>query len=199
MARKAVRDGGKRDDIIHSALNLFFEKGYEGTSIRAIMTEAGAEIGLFYYYFYSKDEIFDLVVQQFVEGYRAGFDNAYDRGVADPHMALSIFFEFVRTATLEFRKKYAGKLHWAVRRAIREKALEIMEPYLEKIIDLLVESGMPKPPLERKVLAIMLTHGVGSTILHTDTEEQLKLFPEMKKAVHLLLGSPEGVTIDITL
>ena len=37
MSRKAVTDGGKRDEIINAALNLFFEQGYEGTSVRSIM------------------------------------------------------------------------------------------------------------------------------------------------------------------
>lgn len=30
------------------------EDGFEGTSIRKIMNEAGAEVGLFYYYFKSR-------------------------------------------------------------------------------------------------------------------------------------------------
>lgn len=197
MSRKAVTDGGKRDEIINAALNLFFEQGYEGTSVRSIMKKAGAEIGLFYYYFNSKDEVFDIAVERFVESYRPGFDDAYARGVDDPHQALSIYFEFVRRCTVEFRAKYGETLHWAVRRAIRERALEIMEPYLEKIIGLLVENGMQEPPVDRHVLAIILTNGVGSVILHADADDWLAALPEMKKAVHLMLGSPVGAQIGL--
>ena len=198
MSRKAVTDGGKRDEIINAALELFFEQGYEGTSVRSIMKKAGAEIGLFYYYFNSKDEVFDIAVERFVESYRPGFDDAYSKGVVDPHQALSIYFEFVRRCTVEFRAKYGETLHWAVRRAIRERALEIMEPYLEKIIGLLVESGMQEPPVDRHVLAIILTNGVGSVILHADAVDWLAALPEMKKAVHLMLGSPEGAQIGLS-
>ena len=193
MARKAVTKGGKRDEIIAAALSLFFEKGYEGTSVRSIMNTAGGEIGLFYYYFKSKDEVFDIAIERFVEGYRPGFENAFAKGVANPHSALSIFFEFVRTSTVQFRQKYDGTLHWAVRRAIRERALEIMEPYLEKIIGLLIENGMPEPSVDHHILAVMLTHGVGGVILHADAEAYLNAEPEMKKAVHLLMGSPESM------
>lgn len=190
MVRKAVRAGEKRDEIIDAALKLFFEKGYEGTSVRAVMKAAGAEAGLFYYYFESKDKVFDIAMQRFVEIYRPGFDEAFAKGSADPHAALSIFFEYVRACTVAFRAKYDERLHWTVRRAIRERALEIMEPYLEKIIGLLVANGMPEPPVKRPVLAAMLTHGVGGVILRTDAEAYLAAIPEMQKAVHLLLGAP---------
>lgn len=197
MARKAVTDGGKRDEIVNAALELFFNRGYEGTSVRSIMNKVGAEIGLFYYYFKSKDEVFDIAVERFVENYRFGFEEAYARGTADPHQALSIFFEYIRKCTVEFRKKYSETLHWAVRRAIRERALEIMEPYCEKMIGLLVESGMKEPSVDRHVLAVILTNGVGSVILHSDADAWLMAVPEMKKAVHLMLGSPEGARIGL--
>ena len=51
MARKAVLTGGKRDEIIDIAMKLFFENGYEATSVRMIMNEVGGEIGMFYHYF----------------------------------------------------------------------------------------------------------------------------------------------------
>lgn len=196
MARTTVHASGKRDEIIASALRLFFEKGYEGTSVRSIMTASGSEIGLFYYYFKSKDEVFNIAVERFVEGYRPGFEEAYAQGVREPHQALTIFFEFVRASTVDFRAKYEETLHWAVRRAIRERVLEIMTPYLEKIVGLLVESGMPEPPVDRHVLSVVLTHGVGSVILHADAQAYLAAVPEMKKAVHLLLGSPDNMSTD---
>ena len=60
MSRKPVGDGGKRDEIVGAALQLFLENGYDGTSVRSIMNQAGGEVGLFYYYFKNKDKVFDL-------------------------------------------------------------------------------------------------------------------------------------------
>lgn len=54
MARKPVTDGGKREKIVVAAMKCFLEKGYDGTSIRAIMKKAGGEVGLFY-----KNAVFD--------------------------------------------------------------------------------------------------------------------------------------------
>ena len=55
MARKAVLQGGKRDEIIKVATKQFFENGYEETSIRSILNDVGGEVGMFYHYFKSKD------------------------------------------------------------------------------------------------------------------------------------------------
>jgi hypothetical protein len=35
MTRKAATDGGKYNDIISAAYECFFEKGYDGTSVRS--------------------------------------------------------------------------------------------------------------------------------------------------------------------
>ena len=47
MARKPVLEGGKKDELIDAALALFFENGYENTSIRMIANRVGCEVGCF--------------------------------------------------------------------------------------------------------------------------------------------------------
>ena len=74
MARKPVLTGGKRDEIIDTATKLFFENGYEATSVRMIMNEVGGEIGMFYHYFKSKDMLFEQVVERFFKNYREKFE-----------------------------------------------------------------------------------------------------------------------------
>ena len=52
----------KRSEIIKAAQECFFEKGYEATSVRMIMKKVEAEVGLFYYYFENKAEVFDYAM-----------------------------------------------------------------------------------------------------------------------------------------
>jgi AcrR family transcriptional regulator len=53
---------GTADTLIEAARRLFAQHGYEGTSVRAITTEAGANLGAITYHFGSKRELYDRVV-----------------------------------------------------------------------------------------------------------------------------------------
>ena len=57
MARKQKFEGGTKNKILETGSRLFFEKGFDGTGIREIMKEVGADVGAFYYYYKSKDEL----------------------------------------------------------------------------------------------------------------------------------------------
>ncbi len=49
--------------LLESALNLFAEKGYEGTSIREIIEGAGVTRPVLYYYFHNKEDVFRRLVE----------------------------------------------------------------------------------------------------------------------------------------
>ena len=68
MSRKAILEGGKRDEIIAVATKLFFTEGFEATSVRKILALVDGEIGMFYHYFASKEELFEQVVWQGISG-----------------------------------------------------------------------------------------------------------------------------------
>lgn len=44
MQKKAVKDNAKKSKILSAAATCFMSDGFEGTSIRKIMNEAGAEV-----------------------------------------------------------------------------------------------------------------------------------------------------------
>lgn len=51
-----------RDRILDAAERLFAEKGFEGVSVRQIMSAAEADVSLAYYHFKSKRDLFDQVM-----------------------------------------------------------------------------------------------------------------------------------------
>ena len=89
-----------------------------------------------------------------------------------------------------FREKYAKNMHKTVRWAIREHALTLIEPYIERIIVKLVEEGA-KPRMDTHAMAIFLSHGIGSVILHEDAEWVASVTDELRKTVNLLMGLTE--------
>ncbi|HHO59476.1 MAG TPA: TetR/AcrR family transcriptional regulator [Thiotrichales bacterium] len=54
---------GNRQRIIEAADRLFYQRGYNQTSFQDISDATGIPRGNFYYYFKTKDEILDAVVQ----------------------------------------------------------------------------------------------------------------------------------------
>lgn len=54
----------RRKEIIHQARLLFFEQGVENTSIAQIAKSIGVAKGLVYYYFRTKEEVIDSVVEE---------------------------------------------------------------------------------------------------------------------------------------
>ncbi|MGD2067399.1 MAG: TetR/AcrR family transcriptional regulator [Gemmatimonadota bacterium] len=61
------RGTSTRDALVAASRALFARRGYDGTSIRAITTEAGANLGAVTYHFGSKRELYEEVLRTAVE------------------------------------------------------------------------------------------------------------------------------------
>ena len=53
----------KREQIIETALELFAQKGFEGTSIRDIAEKASVNVAMVNYYFGTKEKLFEKIVE----------------------------------------------------------------------------------------------------------------------------------------
>ena len=53
----------KKEHIINKAIELFAEKGFEGTSIRDLAARAEVNVAMVNYYFGSKEKLFEAMVQ----------------------------------------------------------------------------------------------------------------------------------------
>lgn len=57
MTRTAKDSDERRSELIATAQQLFYSKGYESTSVSDIVKAVGVAQGTFYYYFDSKTEM----------------------------------------------------------------------------------------------------------------------------------------------
>ena len=57
----------KKQEIVNISKNLINEKGVNNVSIRDIVKSVGMAQGLFYYYFKSKEEILEIIINEYVE------------------------------------------------------------------------------------------------------------------------------------
>lgn len=53
----------KKEQIINAAIELFAQKGFEGTSIRDLASKADVNVAMINYYFGSKDKLFEALVE----------------------------------------------------------------------------------------------------------------------------------------
>ena len=64
--------------IVHAARARFLAEGVDGASLRAIAQDAGTSIGMVYYYFKTKDDLFFAVVEETYERLLEDFKRALD-------------------------------------------------------------------------------------------------------------------------
>ena len=54
----------RKQELIDAAERLFMERGYEATAVSDIVQEVGVAQGTFYYYFPSKEEILEAIIEK---------------------------------------------------------------------------------------------------------------------------------------
>ncbi|CAJ36194.1 TetR/AcrR family transcriptional regulator [Methanocella arvoryzae] len=64
----------RRSELIEAAEILFREKGFKQTSVSDIVKKVGVAQGTFYYYFDSKDDALNAVIDHYIDNYKAGLE-----------------------------------------------------------------------------------------------------------------------------
>jgi len=62
---ETLRKGNRKHEFMTTALELFYRKGYENTTIKDIIDELGVSKGAFYHYFVSKEDIIISIAREF--------------------------------------------------------------------------------------------------------------------------------------
>ena len=68
----------KKQEIVEISKNLINEKGVNNVSIRDIVKSVGMAQGLFYYYFKSKEEILEIIINEYVEAFCKELEKSVD-------------------------------------------------------------------------------------------------------------------------
>ena len=158
MARKAVTNGGTRDEILRVSKQMFFEKGFDGVTIRNIQREVGCEVGLFYYYFSSKDEVFDVVLKDTESEWRDAFEKIIEENGEEPRACIRKLFECFFRLSAEYTADEI--LHCSIISDICDRMESIAAEYIE---EMLKKTGVSLR-ISEKSLAVIVAGGVGKLI-----------------------------------
>lgn len=112
--------------IKKAALRIFARNGYSGTRTSQIAAEAGISEGLIYRYFSSKEELFNVIIQELINESQREFDYL--------HLVPVSPYEKIKSLTenmLEKDQRYPFMLIERARKDedIPEKATEILQSY----------------------------------------------------------------------
>lgn len=161
--------------IMETALELFAQKGFHGTSISDISKKAGISKGLVYNYFESKEEILKSIVQ-------SGYDAAYKNMELNKEGRL-VQEEFVHFIKMTFQLIKENRNFWALYSSL------MFQP---GILDLVVPQFEGKSVEIQKLMTDFLKE-MGSTDPEAD---MLAISSLIKGATVLLLTAPKYFPID---
>lgn len=162
MSKKSIPTGGKKEEIIYTAMALFFEKGYEATSVRMILDKVHGEVGMFYHYFKSKEELFQTVIERFFIDYQKQLFLIIDEAATKEE-----FIENLLTHYEESIRKFhglSGNMHWTIQSAMSAKTVEEMKPAAIKAVEKWNRNRLE--PVE--LIAGQILYAISAT-LHSDS------------------------------
>ena len=132
----------KRSRIIETASKLFFERGYEATSVESLATELGVTKPFIYSYFQNKRAILEAVHQQAAERIVSYIDQATSAGHASDE-ALS---EFIRLFVFEnIRNQVASGVFLQEEKHLSDNTLNTvrsLEREVNKKLTALIQEGI---------------------------------------------------------
>lgn len=161
MPRKPLTDSGKREEILAAALELFLANGYEKTSVRMISQKIGCEVGLVYYYFKTKDDVFDNALALYFTQTENELKALAETDETNVEKIIENFADYIKGKAENYRDAFSETVHFTIRAAIREKITALSEAYLT---EMLTAAGKKDAP----ILSAFLARGLCGTALCDD-------------------------------
>jgi AcrR family transcriptional regulator len=153
----------RKSELVEAAETLFREDGYRQTSVSDIVKKVGVAQGTFYYYFKSKDDILDAVIDHYIDSYRQALEWLLAREDMDSCRKI----EMVANAALAMHKydqRLAEFLHAEENLATHQrymiKSIGTVIPLIAAIVDQGKAAGIfnlryPRESVEMMVYAFM--------------------------------------------
>lgn len=188
----------RKGELIEAAEVLFREQGYKQTSVNDIVKKVGVAQGTFYYYFQSKDDILNAVIEHYIDTYRRSLEHLLsDEGmspcrkieiVANTALAMHKYdmnlFEFIHTEeNLVTHQRYILK------------SFDIVIPLITKIVEQGKEAGIFDVEYPRESVE-MLVYAFGyledRIALSSDDERYYRMIQAAEDIMTRVLGIERG-------
>ena len=187
-----MKKGEKRKrELIQLAYRLFVSKGYEHTSVDEIIEEAGIAKGTYYYYFKSKEQMLEEVIEMMLEA-------EAEKATAVLHSDLSIPEKIVGIIASIHPAQEEQTIEEALHRPenllmhnkIRERVFDLIVPILSQAAEEGVKEGLFScGHIPERVRMIMILSSDLFDEHHAFTAAVVDVFID---AVEKILGAKQG-------
>ena len=164
-----AKRGETREVILKAATKVFFENGFEKTSVKMILSEANIVTGSFYHFFPSKEALFEAVVEEFLKDYSQRISAILEDDTLTIGQIIDGFFhEFAKSTETYMDVLQADRLHWTVKSALHDRTVESMVAPMTHALSRLLREGSVKSliDVDTETLARILIKG-SEAIVHS--------------------------------
>ncbi|MBD3277473.1 MAG: TetR family transcriptional regulator [Candidatus Aegiribacteria sp.] len=179
MGLREIKKKRARDSILNSARELFFSRGFSGTTIEAIAEKAEVAVGTVYNYFESKSGIILAITEEDTSAALEGEYSIPDS--ASPREAVSAYLDtFMENLSLypkrllaELIRETCSSSGGSLRKGLIEQDFTLIGS-LERLLNRLKDSGGIKPDTDIQNAALVIYGTVITSILWYATDPERK-------------------------
>ncbi|KKZ93341.1 hypothetical protein B4147_2577 [Bacillus wiedmannii] len=182
MKRISKEPDVRRQELMDIGFELYMKKGMKGFSIKDVVSHAGVATGLFYYYFKSKDNFVDEVLNEFIVKNMELIEEiliSNERSVMQKMKdSLNIFWTFIeKLAPYKNVSSFQTEQHFQ----LEQKLFTRIQPLIQKVIEEGVKTGNFNT--DNSLLASgFILYGL-SSIAHSEVKLNLDTKQEMVNLV----------------
>ncbi len=157
----------RKASILESALTLFAEEGYHGTSISKISKHAGVSKGLMYNYFESKEALLKAILTIVFEGTQETMEYWDGKEMTDESMIINIdkSFEMILKDPLHWKLYFSLVTQPVVLKMAFEFMVPKAKPFMESMVKYFEQKGHKDPLLTMQYYGSTLKGAHLQTIL----------------------------------
>jgi AcrR family transcriptional regulator len=164
MSRTVKDYDERRAELLAAAQELFFSKGYEVTSVQEIIDAVGIAKGTFYYYFSSKMDLLDALIEEMTAQRLAQAEVILADETLDAAQKLGRMFSEIegwktdnRQFFLDIMRTWYSDENAIVRDKLGWQATRAMRPMMAQVVRQGVAEGIFDTPYPKRISYIILS------------------------------------------
>ena len=191
----------KYNQILDALQKILLRKNIQSVSVSEIALEAGIGKGSVYYYFPSKDAIYEALIERNYEKPLETARNLADQTGISPFTRMAMLFQACRNSSAEFlQEESSSDLSSVQEKAyIHQKYLthliQALKPQLARIIRQGIEGGeihFEQPDALAEIVLIVLSVKLENTLVPSSREEIESPIGGLVKLLEQGTGNPAG-------